>query len=402
MADIKQQKRIAGSTAYTIGAGLLMNGVLQIFIYPYLNRHMGSEMLGSLLFIMGIAAIVCPSIGQALNTSRLVVRRTAGVVNGDYDRMLLLFGSIGGVISLVIGRSSIGSPVEAVIIFVLILLMVFRFYGDVEYRLNLNYRKYFTYYAVLTGGYLAGFGLFFLTGMWHLIFLTGEVLALLYLAVTGTVFSDFLTPSRWFSTALRRGIFLMFSYVITNVTLNIDRLVLKFLISDLAVTQYYAVSLLGKTLVLLVAPINTIIISFLTKRKENLTRVQYLKFVGAGYGVSLVFFIGAQIFTPILLRLFYGNLYASVRPVIGIVNASQVLGVLSAYLFIVVLTFTEEKWQMILQILHLAMITALVLSVTGKYGLTGFSTAVLIANAARAAIVTLFGLYMVGRKKNEV
>ena len=50
----------------------------------------------------------------------------------------------------------------------------------------------------------------------------------------------------------------------------------------------------------------------------------------------------------------------------------------------------------------LAMITALVLSVTGKYGLTGFSTAVLIANAARAAIVTLFGLYMVGRKKNEV
>ena len=119
MADIKQQKRIAGSTAYTIGAGLLMNGVLQSFIFPYLNRHMGSEMLGSLLFIMGIAAIVCPSIGQALNTSRLVVRRTAGVVNGDYDRMLLLFGSIGGVISLVIGRSSIGSPVEAVIIFVL-------------------------------------------------------------------------------------------------------------------------------------------------------------------------------------------------------------------------------------------------------------------------------------------
>jgi hypothetical protein len=47
-------------------------------------------------------------------------------------------------------------------------------------------------------------------------------------------------------------------------------------------------------------------------------------------------------------------------------------------------------------------ITALVLSVTGKYGLAGFSTAVLIANAARAAIVTLFGLYMVGRKKNEV
>ena len=295
---------------------------------------------------------------------------------------------------------AVARTMETPVVVVLILLMVFRFYGDVEYRLNLNYQRYFIYYAVLTGGYLAGFGLYLLTGMWYLIFLTGETLALLYLALTGTVFKDFFAPSRWFSTAFRRGIFLMFSYVITNVTLNIDRLVLKFLISDLAVTQYYAVSLLGKTLVLLVAPINTIIISFLTKRKENLTRIQYLKFVGAGYGVSLVFFIGAEIFTPIFLRLFYGNLYESVRPVIGIVNASQVLGVLSAYLFIVVLTFTEEKWQMILQIIHLAVITVLVLSVTGKYGLAGFSTAVLIANAVRAAVVTLFGLFMVGRKKN--
>ena len=234
-----------------------------------------------------------------------------------------------------------------------------------------------------------------------MIFLTGEALALVYLAVTGTVFSDFLKSGRWFSTALRRGIFLMFSYIITNVTLNIDRLVLKFLISDLAVTQYYAVSLLGKTLVLLVAPVNTIIISYLTKRKENLTRIQYLKFVGAGYGVSLVFFIGAQIFTPIFLKLFYGNLYDSVRPVIGIVNLSQVLGVLSAYLFIVVLTFTEEKWQMILQTLHLLVITVLVISVTGKFGLSGFSTAVLAANAVRAVVVTLFGLYMAGRKKEN-
>ena len=150
MADIKQQKRIAGSTAYTIGAGLLMNGVLQIFIYPYLNRHMGSEMLGSLLFVMGVAAIVCPSIGQALNTSRLVVRRTVDVTNGDYDRMLLLFGSIGGVIALVIAGSAIGNPLQAAAAFVLILLMVFRFYGDVEYRLNLNYQRYFIYYAVLT------------------------------------------------------------------------------------------------------------------------------------------------------------------------------------------------------------------------------------------------------------
>lgn len=70
---------------------------------------------------------------------------------------------------------------------------IFRYYGDVEYRLNLNYKKYFYYYCVLTGGYIAGFGLYFLTKNWFLVFLAGEAAALVYLAATGTVFRGFLT-----------------------------------------------------------------------------------------------------------------------------------------------------------------------------------------------------------------
>ena len=74
------------------------------------------------------------------------------------------------------------------------------------------------------------------------------------------------------------------------------------------------------------------------------------------------------------------------------VNLSQILGLLSAYLFIVVLTFTEEKWQMILQAVHLVILTVLVLTVTGSYGILGFSVAVLAANAIRVLAVIGLGL----------
>lgn len=393
-----QKKKIAGNTVYTIGAGLLMNGVLQVIVYPLLNRVMGSEPLGNLLFIMGLAAIVTPSIGQALNTSRLVVRRTENVSNGDYNVLLLVYGAIGAMIALIIGRNSIEGVPGAVAVCVLILLMVFRYYGDVEFRLNLNYRNYFIYYAVMTAGYLLGFGLFFLTGNWYLIFITGEALAILYIVLTGTIFRDFLRVSGAFRAAAMRGTFLLMSYIVTNLTLNIDRLMLKMLVDNLAVTQYYVVSLIGKTMVLLVAPINTIIISYLTKRKENLNRKQYMMFVGAGLGVSLVFFLGAEIVTPIFLKLLYPNLYDSVRGVITIVNASQILGLLSAYIFIVVLTFTEEKWQMILQVVHLAVILALVYAMTPQGGLHGFSVAVLMANGIRVLLIILFGLVRSGRQ----
>lgn len=378
-----------------------MNGVLQIIVYPLLNRHMGSEPLGNLLFIMGLTAIITPSIGQALNTSRLVVRRTENVSNGDYNVMLLAYGSVGAVIALLIanamGQGTLGGVGGAAATFVLILLMVFRYYGDVEFRLNLNYRNYFIYYAILTAGYLIGFGLYFATGIWYLIFITGEAMAIGYLVIRGTIFRDFLSVSEAFRAAATRGTFLMFSYIITNLTLNIDRLVLKMLIDDLAVTRYYVVSLIGKTMVLLVAPINTIIISYLTKRKENLNRRQYMMFVGGGLGVSLVFFLGAQIATPLFLMLFYGNLYESVRGLITIVNASQILGLLSAYIFIVVLTFTDERWQMILQTLHLIIISVLVYFFTRGGDLHGFSVAVLLANAIRVITVICFGLYRVGK-----
>ena len=397
MASRERQKRIVSNTAYTIGGALLMNGVLQILVYPLLNRFMGSDQLGELLYLMGLVAILCPSVGQALNTSRLVVRRDYEVVNGDYNILLLFFGGIGTAVSLFVAKDSMTSVPVVLWTVVLLMTTIFRYYGDVEYRLNLNYRRYFCYYAVLTAGYVAGFGVYLVTKNWFLVFVTGEAASLVYLAVTGTVFHGFFRRSPWFGKALERGGFLVFSYLITNLTLNIDRLALEHMIGHLAVTQYYVTSLIGKTLVLLVAPVNTIIISYLTRKQERMGRKQFLMFTGIGLGVSFVFFLGSQIGTPLFVWLFYGDLYESVKGMITVVNISQILGVLSAYLFIVVLTFTEEKWQLILQIVHLALIVCLVLIFTEQSGIMGFSIAVLIANAVRVAAVILLGLWKSGR-----
>ena len=73
MEKKEQKKRIAANTLYTMGGLIFMNGVLQLIVTPLLNRYMGAKQLGELLYITGLVAIICPSIGQALNTSRLVV-----------------------------------------------------------------------------------------------------------------------------------------------------------------------------------------------------------------------------------------------------------------------------------------------------------------------------------------
>ena len=392
--EIKKVKetKIISNTAYTIGSALLLNGVLQVLINPLLNRMMGSESFGVVLYITGMVAILCPSVGQALNNSRLVVRRKHDVENGDYNTMLLLFGAIGTIIVLIICRSSLHGTDEFILTIVLLMLTIFRYYGDVEYRLNLNYQKYFLYYVSVALGYVIGLGVYRITGNWFLVMILGEGLGLTYLAVTGTIFKNFFHRSPFFQVAVQRGSFLILSYLVTNLSLNIDRLMLKYLIGDLAVTQYYVVSLIGKVMVMLVAPVNTIIISYLTKEKANLNRRQFMQLSGIGIAVSFVFWICAEIGTPLFVKLFYSNLYDSVKGLMMIVNTTQILGILSAYLFIIVLTFTDERWQLTLQILHLCLLTVLILLFTGAHGIMGFAVAVFLANLIRVCLVMILGL----------
>ena len=375
-----------------MGGLLWMNAVLQIVVTPLLNRLMGAEQLGNLLYITGLVAIICPSVGQALNTSRLVVRRDCEVTNGDYDWLLLIFGAIGSFVALVMSRNSITNMAMAVGVFIMFMLTVFRYYGDVEYRLNLNYRRYFIYYLLIGIGYLAGFGIYYVTGQWVWIYLIGEGAALIFVGITGIVFHNFWNRSRFFSAALSRGFFLMLSYLVTNTTLNIDRLVIRQVLGNEQVTWYYVTSLIGKTLVLLIAPINTIVISYLTKRKERLTRLQYGKAALAGGIVSFVFFLACQVGTPLFVWLFYRNLYDSVKGIVTVVNLAQILGLYSAFLFILVLTFTDERWQLGLQLAHFGILLAVSIPVAKMYGLTGFAYASLGANILRVAAVIILGL----------
>lgn len=399
----KQQKKMASNTIYTIGGMLALNGALQLIIYPLLNQKMGAEQLGGLLYIMGLVGILGPSIGQALNTNRLVVQRDFKVSNGDYNWMLVVFGTIGSGVVLWMSRESLESTGMVIGVFFLLMITIFRYYGDVEYRLNLNYKRYFIYYVLIAVGYLLGYGIYRVTGNWISIFFIGELAAIIYVTATGTIFKNFFKRSEYYKTAWMRGFFLTISYLVTNITLNMDRLVLKSLMGNVEVTQYYVASLVGKTMVLLVAPINTIIISYLTKRKELLNRTQFLKAALAGGIVSFVFFLGCQIGTPLFVWLFYRDLFEAVRGMITIVNISQILGLYSAYLFILVLTFTDERWQLWLQIVHFVILTSSTIICTKLFGMTGFAWAVLGANMIRVTAVILLGSLKAkkGRKEQD-
>ena len=390
----KNKKGIVYNSFYTIGAALIMNGILQLVVYPVLNRVMGSSQLGEMLFFQGLIAIVAPSVGQALNSGHLVVRRELDVVNGDYNVLNTIFAGIGTLLILLSAQDIINSMGEVVLAIALIMATTFRYYGDVEYRLSLNYKQYLYYYILLTAGYLVGLFTYRWHESWLLLFLCGETCAIAYVIVKGTIFKEFFKRSPYFGLALKRGFVLMVSYLIMNLAFNIERILLKGLLGDEAVSLYYVASLVGKTFFLLVVPINTLLISYLTKSSEEVNRKKFLKLSLIGIGVASGFIIMAEVASPLFIKIFYSDLYENVRGILTIVNVSQVAAILSAYLFIVLLLFAKEKWQLILQIVYLVVLVILGVGFTRQEGIRGFAIATLIANVFRICLVMGVGFIL--------
>ena len=160
---IQNKKRYISDYAYSVGSVVVLQGVLQVIIYPLINRWQGAEVLGNVVYYMGIVYILCQSVGYALCQTRLVVRKEYETTNGDYN----ILGAILATAAALVGGAFLAfriSGAELLGVFVILLITTCRFYCSVEYRLKLNFRLCLFFFSVISAGYLIGTVLYFFTG----------------------------------------------------------------------------------------------------------------------------------------------------------------------------------------------------------------------------------------------
>ena len=112
------------------------------------------------------------------------------------------------------------------------------------------------------------------------------------------------------------------------------------------------------------------------------------------FGPPSVIVIGSVITwnTPIICLTKASNIIGNIAGIVTVVNLAQILGLYSAFLFILVLTFTDERWQLGIQLAHFGILLAVSISAAKMYGLAGFAYASLGANILRVAAVIILGL----------
>jgi len=402
---VKKALRFLKDLALSFTGLAVMNAVLSLLCYPLLERRLGSAMQGKVLFFTAIMTLMASALGGGANYGRMKdYAEERKTVNGDYNIFLLFSGLLTVPVTLfaiALKGDSAGS--SAVEIMLLIFLTVVRMYGDVEYRLNLNYGRFSLYYTVIAAGYGLGLILFLLTGRWALIFIIGELSGILFVGFTGQVFRrPFFRRSEGFKSHFLTSMKLSGAYFLSDFVASADRLLFPLLLvnGDEMTSLFYYASVVGKLMSLLSTPLNGVLTGYIAKREDGLKRRQFLMILvtmlGVWAAVTGVAVLGSRIF----VGLFYHDYLETVKPLFLIANAGQVIFFICNTLMVVVLRYTNPKYQVIVSALYLLCFFGITVPLILNRGLYGMAYGILTVNILKFILFGLVGLFAItGGKK---
>lgn len=398
-AQPPKAKKALTDLIWSIAALVLMNGTIQILIYPRLNRVLGTEAYGDMLFVVGVATIFGAGIGCAMNNGRLLrqLHETAG--NLDYLLSLLSYTLPACLIVGAVAWQYL-PPAQAVLAAVLALFITLRYYSDVEYRLSLNYKRYFIYYALLSAGYLAGILLWDVIPSWLFVLLVGECACVFFCMVSGKIYHP-MHGGDHFAEIERHTAQLVLSYLLYNAVVQLDRVLLRTVMDSSAVTIFYVASILGKIIALLVGPLNAILVSYLTRWGRRLDARLTVLFTGGIAACAALFYLAVCIVSPFVIRWLYPDICAEVMQYAAVANLGQILCFAGSLELTLLLTLAPSRWQLIIQGGYAVLFVVGGLAGVQLAGLTGF----VYATAAVGAVRFLFAfvlLLVYARKGTEL
>lgn len=392
MGKLREKYRFLESVLLSVVGLCLYNLTLQVLVYPTFDRVLGHEIYGNILTAVSVISVAAVSVGVGINYARMALSERVDSANGDYNAALLagaVFCAAAGVFA---GRFvGFDGAASYGLLAVMAVVMMLRYYSDVDFRLDINYRKLFVFYLVLSAGYAAGTFLFPKTGHWQTVFILAEALSVLFVIAFGKIYRKPFLLSDNHRRVFRSCAQLVGSQLFANFILHCDRMLINFFMDGTAVTIFYTASLLGKSIALLTGPFNGVIIGYLAKENKTITRKFFLLCVGGACAVGLLVLAVLIPVTPFVIRLLYPGIADSAAPYYLIANAGQIVYFIANLLLVIALRFLPERFQFAVNLGYTALYLALCIPCLMQGNLMRFLQCALLVNLIRFAVIVLVG-----------
>lgn len=374
---------------------LILTIAVQALAYPFLAQNLTIKEYGIILTVMGIINTVGVSLGNSLNNTRILTQSNYDkkALTGDYNVIFIFIILLGMFITGLLSFAVLNKFDTTIIgCKVITVLIIFRSYYSVGYRLIINYKKML--FSNLWGavGYLIGIIFTIYTGVWVFTFIFGELLACIYVYITSHVVNEELTITPLIKSSLKKYSYIMSASFISNSMIYLDRFFIYPVLGADQVSLYTVASFLGKTAGILLNPIAGVLLTYYV-RDKSLTVKQFSIRTGIFTLFSLLIFILIMCIGIPITGLFYPTIIKSAVPYFYVANLASVLLILGNTIQPTLLTYCNTKWHLIIQISYFLIYTVLGYIGLIENGLIGFCYAVLISNSFRiiSMLMVIFG-----------
>jgi len=365
---------------------------LQFVVFPLLAIRLNEDIFGFFITTVGIATIISSTFGGALNNIRLLLNSEYEneQISGDFNLLLCICCGAGLLISLffVLQNNQMLSGVGMALFLLIPLSSILATYYNVAFRLEINYKKFLINNIIESVGFLAGYGLFLVTNYWQFIYILGFGFSIVYyISLRIPLMREPILMTHKFKKTFKHLLILIFVSLLSSSLIYIDRLILYPLLGGEAVSIYYAATVVGKLILAASAPVGGVMLSYFA-RMSSINKKILLQLMIYSSAAGVVGYFICIIISPRFLSFLYPAFAGDAIRYIYITTLTAVINVICTFLNPVILSFYNLNWQIIINVISIAIYLLLSILLLMSYGLMGFCIGALVSSAARFLLMT--------------
>lgn len=381
---------ILGDFIFKLMANTLSIAIRNILVLPILASIFSTKEYGELMTVIGVITTIAAGLGNSLLSTRLIMDGDYKRKNlqGDFNIFCIIVSVIGGLSCLAIHKIFPGvSTIQLIIISAVLFLETFVGYHSGWFILRQEFRKLLVYTIIGGIGFVIGLIFSNITKLWAITYLISDGFSIAFLLYFSPLPKENYSLTVECPKMLKKYFILIITTVISNALAYLDRLLLYPIIGSEAVAIYTTASVFGKAFNLIALPVSSIMLGYYAAEKIKLNLRRYWIINFSTLGVLMIFVVMTRFIGIWATGVLYPSIVNDAKPFILIANISSSIGASAQITKSAALKYAKVYWILLIQVIY-----AVVYLLGGyygvlRYGLMGFSVAVLGANVIQIIIL---------------
>lgn len=368
-----------------LGVALQIGGI-QLIILPVMSRSLPEDEYGLILTLVAVVDMFSITLGSSLCNARLIKIDVYNELKeeGDFAALSIIFSVFSSLCSCGVSWLYCRKGLSIMLWTALFSITAFYFsYFQVYIRLRREFYNDILTSIIVLFGYGVGFLLYKAFHIWQLVYIAGYLLGGIYCGVIyGKCYLEPLNITRLFGRTQKAVIDLSGASFIRQIVSYSDRLLMLPLLGGSTVATYYAATLAGKCLSLATNPLNGIVLSFLTGKKENhfktFRKVVLFCFFSSGFFYTLFYYISKPV-----IKILYPQLYSGAVQILYLTTLYAVLEGISAMLTPLAMKLFNTSLQVVISLVSTVLYIVLVLCIVPFMGIKGYCLSVVVSSSSK-------------------